>query len=422
MTSNSLWYPYAQMRDLKPPFEVEAADGVYIHLQDGRRLVDAIASWWCVIHGYNHPELNAAVTRQCASMAHIMLGGLSHAPARDAADLLVRITPEGLGHVFFSDSGSVAVEVSLKMALQYWINKGKPGKKKFLALRKAYHGDTIGAMSVCDPDDGMHALFKELIAPQIFLDPPASRPGDPNLAATLDQDLERLEQILEQHASELAAFIVEPLAQLAGGFRFHAPEFLTGARELCDRHGVLMIFDEVATGFGRTGTLFAADRTGITPDIMILGKGLTGGYTGHAATLATTEIFESFYGDDTTNAFMHGPTYMANPLACALMLASYEIFEREKYLAKIQRIESILIEELTGFSADVVRETRVLGAIGVVELHEPRQARGAQAFAAERGVWIRPLDQYVYTMPPYTISEDELRLVCAAIKDYARSL
>lgn len=426
MSSASLWFPYAQMRNLPAPFQVESARGVRLRMNDGRELIDAVSSWWCVIHGYNHPELNAALTAQLERCAHVMLGGLTHEPARQAAELLARITPAGLEHVFFSDSGSVGVEVALKMALQYWLNRGVSGKHKFLALRKAYHGDTIGAMSVCDPDDGMHALFAPLLPAQVFMDPPRTPPeralASGDYDAMLAADLDRLETLLRRHAAEIAALILEPTAMLAGGFVFYSPEFLRAARAICDRHEVLMIFDEVATGFGRTGALFAADRSGISPDIMVLGKALTGGYLGHAATLASDRVFEAFYDDDAGRAFMHGPTFMANPLACALMLKSYEIFEREKTLARVARIETILREELLGIESRALENARVFGAIGVLELKAAALTRGAQAFAAERGVWLRPFDQFVYTMPPYVIAEDDLRRVCAAMRDFVESV
>ncbi len=420
-SGQSLWFPYAQMRDLPEPLEVARARGAVLELTDGRRLIDAISSWWCVIHGYNHPVLNAAVTAQLEQVAHVMLGGLVHAPARAAAELLVRITPEGLNHVFFADSGSVGVEIALKMALQFWRNAGRPEKSRFLALRKAYHGDTIGAMSVCDPDDGMHALFRSVLPPQIFIDPPRARPGE-IATATLDQDLARVESVLREHGHEIAAFILEPLAQMAGGFVFYSEAFLTGARDLCDRFDVLFIFDEVATGFGRTGTLFAANRADVTPDIMVLGKALTGGYSGHAATVATSRVFEQFFGDDTARAFMHGPTFMANPIACALMLASARLFETENYLAKIARIETILQEELLGFEHPAIQGTRVLGATGVIEMKSAASLRGARTFAAERGVWLRPFDRYLYTMPAYIIEESELRQVTAAMKEFCRRI
>jgi adenosylmethionine---8-amino-7-oxononanoate aminotransferase len=407
------------MRALPEPLEVARAHGVILELADGRKLIDAISSWWCVIHGYNHPALNASVTGQIQQMAHVMLGGLVHAPARAAAELLVRITPPGLNHVFFSDSGSVGVEIALKMALQFWQSAGRPEKSRFLALRKAYHGDTIGAMSVCDPDAGMHALFRSILPAQIFIDPPRALPGESD-TATLAGDLARLDAVLRQRANEIAAFILEPVAQMAGGFSFYSEAFLAGARELCDRHDVLFIFDEVATGFGRTGTLFAADRASVTPDIMVLGKALTGGYTGHAATIATTRVFEQFSGDDASRAFMHGPTFMANPIACALMLAGYHLFESENYLAKIARIESILREELLGFEHQAVAGTRVLGATGVIEMKTAASLRGAREFATQRGVWLRPFDRYLYTMPAYIIEENDLRRVTTTMLDFCR--
>lgn len=416
MKDKTLWYPYAQMKSMAAPYEVESARGVYLHLSDGRRLIDAVSSWWCVIHGYNHPELTKAAKDQYDKMAHVMLGGLTHRPARDLAEKLVEITPEGLNHTFFSDSGSVGVEVSLKMAIQYWSNLGRPEKRKIAALKKAYHGDTTGAMSVCDPVEGMHSLFSPLLPRQYFLEAP--RGGFEAEQSAVQKDLDALGQLLEARHNEIAAFIVEPLMQAAGGFNFYSPQYLKGARELCERYGALLIFDEVATGFGRTGAMFAANKAQVTPDIMILGKALTCGYTGHAATLATDKVFDAFLSDDPDKAFMHGPTFMGNPVACAVALKGVEIFEREGYMGKISRIESLLKENLLSVKSPAIADVRVLGATGVIEAKDASALEGAQKFAVERGVWLRPFGNYLYTMPPYIISDDELLKVVQTMREW----
>ncbi|MBL4701922.1 MAG: adenosylmethionine--8-amino-7-oxononanoate transaminase, partial [Phycisphaeraceae bacterium] len=384
----SLWYPYAQMKTMSPPLQVQSAQGAVLQLADGRKLIDSISSWWCVIHGYNHPVLNQVAQEQITNISHIMLGGLTHEPALKLADKLVAITPAGLNHVFFGDSGSVGVEIALKMAIQYHKNLGKKNKTQILALEKAYHGDTIGAMSVCDPTEGMHSLFTGLLPQQRFV--PAPTGGFNANTQTINQNLDRLKKMLREHAHTLGAMIVEPLMQAAGGFNFYAPAYLKGARKLCDQHDVLLIFDEVATGFGRTGSLFAADQTGITPDIMILGKGLTAGYCGHSATLATDRVYDAFLGDDESRSFMHGPTFMGNPLACSIALASIELFEKENRLTRISQIENILKQRLLPIHSDKVKDTRVLGATGVIEVHSPDTLQGLQDFAASQGVWLRP--------------------------------
>lgn len=416
MQPTPLWFPYAQMKSLPDPLRVESAHGTHIHLEGGRDLIDAVSSWWCVIHGYNHPHLNAALREQLDRVAHVMLGGLSHEPARRLADRLVELTPAGLNHVFYSDSGSVGVEVALKMAVQFWRNQGLDAKTTFLALKKAYHGDTWMAMSVCDPDDGMHALFKGTLREQLFLDSP--RGGFDADADTLEPDIAVLRKTLERHSDTLAAFIVEPILQAAGGFHVYSPAYLREARRLCDEYDVLLVFDEVATGFGRTGTLFAAEHADVTPDIMILGKGLTAGYSGHAATLATDRVFDAFLGDNASTALMHGPTFMGNPLACAVALAGLELFEQEDRLGQVARIESILKEELLGLSAPGIEGVRVIGACGAVEASDPAVYKGLQSFAVERDVWLRPFDRNVYTMPPYIIEEDDLRRITGVIRDW----
>ncbi len=395
-----LWFPYAQMQTMPPPLRVKNANGVMLKLENGQELIDAISSWWCVIHGYNHPEINAALKEQMEKFSHVMLGGLTHEPVENLAKELVGLT--GLNHVFFADSGSVGMEAAMKMAVQFWKNRGVNGKHKFACLLKGYHGDTTGAMSLGDPEEGMHHLFKGYLPKQFFIEP----------------SLQKMETLFEEHSAEIAAFACEPLLQGAGGFNFYPPEFLSGARELCDKYNILLIADEVATGFGRTGTMFACEQAGVIPDIMVLGKGLTAGYLGLSATLATDKVYNSFLGNSYEKAFMHGPTFMGNALACSVALASLKIFERENYLRKIARINEILKEELLGFEMHGVKETRVFGACGVIETETEEIHKGIQEFAALRGVWLRPFLRVVYAMPPYIISEKELRKVCSVMKEF----
>jgi len=399
---SNLWFPYAQMQTMPPPLKVASAKGVKIYLEDWQELIDSISSWWCAIHGYNHPEINSALEEQMQKFSHVMLGGLTHEPAEKLAKELVRITPQGLNHVFFADSGSVGMEVAMKMAVQFFKNNGIDGKTKFASLYKGYHGDTTGVMSIGDPEEGMHHLFKGFLPKQFFIHP----------------SLQEMEKLFEEHSGEIAAFACEPLLQGAGGFYFYPPEFLSGAKKLCSQYNVLLIADEVATGFGRTGTMFACEQAGITPDIMVLGKGLTAGYLGLSATLATDDVYNSFLGKSYEKAFMHGPTFMGNALACSAALASLKIFERENYLGKIARINEILKEELLGFEAKGVKEARVFGACGVIETLNESHHLGIQEFARSRGVWLRPFLNVVYTMPPYIITEEELRKVCGVMKEF----
>ena len=417
--SQSLWFPYAQMAGLEVQSEVVRAEGVRLHLRDGRTLIDAIASWWCVIHGYAHPELDAALRAQLDDFAHVMMGGLSHAPAQRLAETLVELAPPGLAHVFFADSGSVGMEVAMKMAVQYWKNIGVPGKTRFISLHHAYHGDTTGVMSLGDPDDGMHRLFAGYLPRQVFVRPPEGMGrGRGDIRYSVEQAVEELAAALREHAHEVAAFVCEPLVQGAGGFNFYPPAYLTEARRLCDEHGVLLVCDEVATGFGRTGTLFACEHARMTPDILVLAKGLTAGYLGMSATLATSRVFEAFLGDGPERAFMHGPTFMGNALACAVALASIAIFQRDNYLDKIRRIEEVLRDELLDLRSPAIRESRVFGACGVIEVHDRKVLRGLQAFAADSGVWLRPFDNVVYTMPAYVMSESDLRQVCQTMREW----
>lgn len=409
MSDMPLWFPYAQMKTMPTPLKVASAQGVCLHLEDGRTLVDAIASWWCVIHGYNHPVITAAAKDQLDRMSHVMMCGLTHTPAEELARTLVAITPDGLNHCFFSDSGSVGVEVAMKIAVQYWLNQGCTKKTRLLAFEKAYHGDTTGCMALCDPSDGMHCLFAGIL-PQHFRLPAPSE--------DVDGDMRRLEAFFEEHASETAALIIEPLLQAAGGFNIYPAAWLQRAREVCDRYDVLLIFDEVATGFGRTGTLFAADQAGVTPDVMVLGKGLTAGYCGLAATLATDKVFQAFYSESPSHALMHGPTFMGNPLACAIARASIQVFEDEGALARVARVEAQLRSEWLPMRGEGITGVRVLGACAVVEVENPTRFAGMQNFAAERGIWLRPFGRWIYTMPPYIISEDELARVISVVRDW----
>lgn len=415
VSSQSLWFPYAQMRGLEIQNHVLSAKGVRLHLRDGRTLIDGVSSWWSVIHGYAHPDLDRALAEQTSAFAHVMLGGLTHEPAQSLADALVARTPKGLGHVFFADSGSVGMEVAMKMAVQFWRNQGIKGRHTFLSLRHAYHGDTTGVMSLGDPDEGMHRRFGEYLPRQHFVRPPeGAGNGRGDIHYSLDQALDELRISLQHHAPRLAAMVCEPLLQAAGGFNMYPAEYLREARALCTAHDVLLICDEVATGFGRTRTLFACEQAGITPDLMVLGKGLSAGYLGLSATLATHRVFDAFLGDGCE--FLHGPTFMGNALACKVALTGLAIFERDRYLEKIARIEAILREELLDLKAPTIRETRVWGATGVVEVHDAQSLRGLSEFAGQNGVWLRPFDRVAYTMPAYIIDEPDLRQICQTLR------
>lgn len=401
-----------------PLWQVVGAEGVYLELADGRKLIDGMSSWWCVIHGYNHPQLNRALKEQIDRFSHVMFGGLTHQPAIELAAKLVDLAPAGLDRVFFCDSGSVSVEVALKMAVQYWQAKQQPQKSRFLSLRGGYHGDTWGAMSVCDPDTGMHHLFKGMLAEQFFIDRPACRFGDD----WDESSIEPLERILSEHSSQMAALILEPIVQGAGGMYFYHPQWLARARELCDRHGVLLIADEIATGFGRSGKMFGCQWSGISPDIMCVGKALTGGYLTLAATLCSDKVASGICLAN-PGVFMHGPTFMANPLACAVANASLDLLLQSDWSSQVERIEKGLQKGLAAAAVlPAVRDVRVLGAIGVVELHEPLDLAQVQPLFVEQGVWIRPFGRLVYLMPPFVISDLQLNRLCEALVQVVRQL
>ncbi|WP_066946059.1 adenosylmethionine--8-amino-7-oxononanoate transaminase [Streptomyces lushanensis] len=411
-----VWHPYGPMPGRTAPLVVESASGVRLRLarpaHGQRELVDGMASWWSAIHGYNHPELNAAARGQLDRMSHVMFGGLTHEPAVRLASLLVEITPEPLRHVFLSDSGSVAVEVAAKMCLQYWRSLGRPEKRRLLTWRGGYHGDTWTPMSVCDPDGGMHELWSGILPRQIFAQAPPVEYEEGYARA--------LRTLIARHAEELAAVVVEPVVQGAGGMRFHSPEYLRVLREACDTHGVLLIFDEIATGFGRTGTLFAADQAGVSPDVMCLGKALTGGYLSMAATLCTARVADGISRGEVP-VLAHGPTFMGNPLASAVARASIELLLGQDWEGVVKRIGTGLRDGLAeAVSLPGVRDVRVLGAIGVVQLdHEVDMATATRA-AVREGVWLRPFRDLVYTMPPYVTGDDDVARICRAVTAAAR--
>jgi adenosylmethionine-8-amino-7-oxononanoate aminotransferase len=413
-----VWHPYAPFPNTSPVYPVSHADGVYLHLTDGRNLIDGTASWWSVIHGYNRPELNRAIEEQLRKMSHVMLGGLTHEPVARLAQQLVDITPDGLNKVFFSDSGSVAVEVAMKMALQFWFSQGQHQKTRFLALRAGYHGDTFAAMSVCDPFAGMHHLFTHTFSRQIFSEAPSCKFEE----EWDERHIANFSQLIQRHRQNIAAVILEPIAQNAGGMRFYSPHYLRRVRELCDKNDVLLIADEIATGFGRTGKLFACEHAGISPDIMCLGKGLTGGYLTLAATLANDKVSDGISSGN-TGAFMHGPTFMGNALACSVALASIQLLLASDWQAKVAHMEEFLKRELEPCrELAKVADVRVLGAIGVVELKEEIDIAAVQALFVKEGIWVRPFGKLVYLMPAYIITDSELKQLTRGVYAVLSSL
>lgn len=415
---NHIWHPYSAMHGGNPTYIVESAKGVRFKLADGRELIDGMSSWWCALHGYNHPVLNQAIQTQLVSMSHVMFGGLTHSPAVKLAEKLVEITPESLVSVFLADSGSVSVEVAMKMAIQYWHAKGLPQKCRFAAIRNGYHGDTFAAMSVCDPVTGMHSLFSNVLAKQFFVDSPSCKFNEPCDM----QSIASLKRLLATKHTQIAALMLEPIVQGTGGMRFYSAEYLKQARDLCDRYQVLLIADEIATGFGRTGKLFACEHAAISPDIICIGKSLTGGYMTLAATLTTLEVSRTI-DQGQPGVFMHGPTFMANPLACAVSLASISLLEKTDWKNKVSCIEQILRTNLTTCeSYPQVKNVRVLGAIGVIELHKPIDMKWITAQFVEAGVWVRPFGQLVYLMPPFIIETDDLTQLCETVCRIVKSI
>ena len=403
-----IWHPYAKIPNTVPTYLVESADSVYLNLEGGRRVIDGMSSWWSMIHGYNNPALNKAIKDQIDCVSHVMFGGLTHQPAIDLCQLLIQITPPGLDKVFLADSGSVSVEISLKMALQYWHNKGRFDKTHFVTPRGGYHGDTFGAMSICDPENGMHHLFQGVLPKHYFV----TKPSIGNTSEALSD----LNKVLNESHNKIAAMVLEPIVQGAGGMNIYESEYLRKARSLCDAFDVLLIVDEIATGFGRTGKLFACEHAHISPDILCLGKALTGGYMSMAATLSTAEVAE------TVGVLMHGPTFMGNPLSCSVANRSIDLLLSSEWENRILQIENILKSELLPLQKQKsVSDVRVIGAIGVIEFESPLDMKVVQEKLIENGVWLRPYGKLLYTMPPYVINDKELLTITKAMTSIVHS-
>jgi adenosylmethionine-8-amino-7-oxononanoate aminotransferase len=413
-----VWHPYSSLTDPIPAYEVTSAEGVYLNLQDGRQLIDGMASWWCAIHGYNHAVLNQAAKDQIDLMSHVMFGGITHSPAVTLCEKLVELTPAGLTKVFLSDSGSVSVEVAIKMAFQYWISKKQPQKNKLLSLRGGYHGDTFAAMSVCDPQNGMHHIFNQVLPEHYFAPKPQTAFDQPFKKG----DIAEFKAIIEAHHQQIAAVILEPIVQGAGGMHFYSPDYLRQVRALCNEYNILLIADEIATGFGRTGKLFACEWAEISPDIMCLGKSLTGGYMTLAATLCSDEVSQGICEGE-AGCFMHGPTFMGNPLACSVANASIDLLLSQDWQANVKRIEATFSAELEAFNPlESVATTRCMGAIAVIEMKQAVNLAEIQKKFVEQGLWVRPFGKLVYLMPPFIITDKQIKKLMKGVYEVLSDL